>query len=463
MGIFSFYHKYTFEVRWFPPPPPRDDSYSYSGSEDEEEDEEPEVIDVNKDPNEKKQKDMGSFVVGRPKLDSYAKELGGVSDSEEEAEDEAMEPMELTSAQRTFTDMKPEKLLMYPTPSQVGMDGRIRSLLQRCEDLGINVVDQVTSKKLTRSMLKMALRDYFVEVVHEGDDMAYLRSDCFVGEFQDIGRDRAESALSKRKREVAEKAKGKKKETGERSRTAPMGTATALASHGHRGLFNSCEGLKCRCNNSNLEGKSQWIIERHLKGKKHKAWMEKREREAQDQARLIEFTASQGKDEAERLELEGTRISKLSDSDKAFCEETVLEFLRGGIPLNKLDGPLRRFLMKISHQTLSNRRELASECIPKLMKKEVERQRMECRDVKLSYIHDATPRQGDLYAVVARVIDMCPKKRTAKAVHKLIHVSTMKGSMNADSLSAEISKALANRVEGQRMLTIYGANGRLVR
>ena len=63
----------------------------------------------------------------------------------------------------------------------------------------------------------------------------------------------------------------------------------------------------------------------------------------------------------------------------------------------------------------------------------------------MSYIYDATPRKGDVHALVARKVELDPNKRTAKTVHKLIHVATMKGSMNADSLSAEISKGLANR------------------
>ena len=42
-------------------------------------------------------------------------------------------------------------------------------------------------RKLTRAKVKSALRAYHVEVVHKGDELAYLRSDCFVGDLQDIG------------------------------------------------------------------------------------------------------------------------------------------------------------------------------------------------------------------------------------------------------------------------------------
>ena len=44
--------------------------------------------------------------------------------------------MELTPAQRTFTDEKPVKLYMNPTPSQVDADGKLLSLPIRCSELG---------------------------------------------------------------------------------------------------------------------------------------------------------------------------------------------------------------------------------------------------------------------------------------------------------------------------------------
>ena len=151
--------------------------------EKEEEDRGPKVIDVDADPNTKTQKAMGEYVVGRPKLTSYAKELAGESESEdEEGEVEIVEPMELTAAQRTFTPDKPEKLYINPKPSQVGSDGRILSLPLRCSDLGIITTNPVTKKKLTCAQLKVSLRNYFVEVVQEGDEMSYLQSNCFVRE-----------------------------------------------------------------------------------------------------------------------------------------------------------------------------------------------------------------------------------------------------------------------------------------
>ena len=62
----------------------------------------------------------------------------------------------------------------------------------------------------------------------------------------------------------------------------------------------------------------------------------------------------------------------------------------------------------------------------------------------IAIIYDATPRQGDLFVAVTRVITEDSNTRTAQAMHVLFYVSTIQGSLNAVSLSAEISKALTD-------------------
>ena len=52
--------------------------------------------------------------------------------------------------------------------------------------------------------------------------------------------------------------------------------------------------------------------------------------------------------------------------------------------------------MKNSHPRLSHRNHLLNEYIPKLKRKEEELQKMECRYSKVSYVHDATGRGGDV-------------------------------------------------------------------
>ena len=46
--------------------------------------------------------------------------------------------------------------------------------------------------------------------------------------------------------------------------------------------------------------------------------------------------------------------------------------------------------------------------------------------------------------MLTRHIAFNPETRQAKAVHRLIHVSTLKNLLNADSLSAEVSQGLMN-------------------
>ena len=70
-----------------------------------------------------------------------------------------------------------------------------------------------------------------IEVVHEGDKDAYYAA--LSGAKQDIDRKRKEKSSAKRKRDVAAKANGEKKDTGKRDRRAAMSTAV------------SREGCKC--------------------------------------------------------------------------------------------------------------------------------------------------------------------------------------------------------------------------
>jgi len=221
-----------------------------------------------------------------------------------------------------------------------------------------------------------------------------------------------------------------------------------LAKFKVQGMYEASNGhLKCGCNNSDWHGKSEWEIGRHFTftGKKHKAWMEKKEKSAQVQARLSDLKDARKKEEEERLELVGTRVSSLTEDDQAFCEATTKAFISAGIPIEKLGGPFGDYLQKYSQQKLAHHTDLGRQFIPKLLEEEMELQRMELRDRLVSIVYDATPRQGDAFACVARFMCQDPRLRVVYAKHILIHVSTIKGSLNATTLSAEVSEALMNR------------------
>ena len=68
---------------------------------------------------------------------------------------------------------------------------------------------------------------------------------------------------------------------------------------------------------------SGWEIYRHHKGNKHIQELERRKKEAKEQAHLSEFIMADECEEATWLELEGTCRSTLTKSKKWYCEETV--------------------------------------------------------------------------------------------------------------------------------------------
>ncbi len=169
------------------------------------------------------------------------------------------------------------------------------------------------------------------------------------------------------------------------------------------------------------------------------------EREGATQTRVYDIRKERKDQEEERLQFEGTRRSRLNSEDDQFNEDTVKNFIGNGIPLFKV-GKLRGYLHKHSGKKLMHWRDLPATYIPPLLKDEEELQRKELglSGTKCSICYDATPRQGDLFALVAREILCDEDSRRAYARHTLIHVSTIAGSLNNATLSAEVTTALAN-------------------
>ena len=132
-------------------------------------------------------------------------------------------------------------------------------------------------------------------------------------------------------------------------------------------------------------------------------------------------------------------------ADREFCKETLKISLTNRIPINRLKSGFRGWLQDLSKQKLAHPHDLKSDYVHELLSEEEALQRNELRDKMQSIIYDATPRQGDLFGMVSRSMDANPEKRQAKAVHRLIHVSTIKGSLNAATLSAEVSVGLMAR------------------
>lgn len=172
-------------------------------------------------------------------------------------------------------------------------------------------------------------------------------------------------------------------------------------------------------------------------------WEARREEEGVEQAFLEELYEAKKSEESDRLCYVGTRKSSLTPLDVAFSKKTVKTCLARGIPLARVDAktPLRQYLQETSGLKLSNRSDLGA-YIPELMEEEEKILANELEGVNLSAIYDATPRQGDFFAMLARFVHADEKLRRATARHRLMHIASLEGSLNAASLSAEVSCGL---------------------
>lgn len=87
-----------------------------------------------------------------------------------------------------------------------------------------------------------------------------------------------------------------------------------------------------------------------------------------------------------------------------------------------------------------------SQHIPKLLKKETDLQEMILKAVKyIGIIFDATPRQGDFFALIARYIVLDADKKRACAEQQLIHCAALSGSLNQYTQVGEVSGGLQAR------------------
>ena len=63
----------------------------------------------------------------------------------------------------------------------------------------------------------------------------------------------------------------------------------------------------------------------------------------------------------------------------------------------------------------------------------------------LSVIFDATPRNGDFFAMLARCVVLNEELKRATCKQTLIHCAAVKGSLNGDTLAGEVTRGLAQR------------------
>ena len=63
----------------------------------------------------------------------------------------------------------------------------------------------------------------------------------------------------------------------------------------------------------------------------------------------------------------------------------------------------------------------------------------------IGIIFDATPRQGDFFAMIARRVVLHEEMKQASCAQSLIHCAALKGSLNSDTLAGQVTAGLAAR------------------
>ncbi len=149
-------------------------------------------------------------------------------------------------------------------------------------------------------------------------------------------------------------------------------------------------------------------------------------------------------EESGRLAIAGTRAQSAVDKDKPFRERFVEMCLRVGIPLTKSDA-MRNWVEHECNKSLSHSAHLRR-YIPALLKKEELLQEKVLESVEhVGIIFDATPCQGDFFALIERHVNEDKEARRATARQQLIHCAALKGSLNAYTLAGEVATALQGR------------------
>ena len=115
-----------------------------------------------------------------------------------------------------------------------------------------------------------------------------------------------------------------------------------------------------------------------------------------------------------------------------------------GFPMNKAE-KMRPWIEAKCKQSLTHSSHLKAH-IPKLLKAEELLQETILAAVKhISIIFDATPRQGDLFALIARFVSTDPEKRKAVCQQQLIHLAAVKGSLDAMTQAGVVTNGLQDR------------------
>lgn len=471
LPIFYFFNTTTGHTSWVPPMPGGSNASKST-----------KPIGINKEMLLGTQKNApsvkGYFHSVRPPTQSFEAALSGECVEEKTVEDVEMKMAAATSTEEAmteeeklaasvFTSEYPEKLYMRKEPS----------LRTKCRELGISGWDTKIKEDLDT-----ALMEHFIEKL--GGAAQYHSAFAKKKTFRH--NERKECPVQKRKREFAERAAeklGSEDEEGSTPTTSekrcrkkiltpkvslycvslffflcwsthlPCVLLSSLSFHvqeakskyEHRGIFlvemcDETHEIRCRCNDKIRSGDDA-DYNRHFRTQTHQKKEAQWEKERVEQQRMEKYVQAEEEKEDERLALPGTRPSS-AHIDDPFRERATKAWLISGNPINRMD-KFRGWLQEETGKSLTHSSNLGRKFIPVLLKKERALLKDEFEEVDaVGMIFDATPLQGDFFANVFRRVDLDPDKKRASALQTLVYGSSIEGSLNQHSLSAEVMASL---------------------
>jgi hypothetical protein len=314
------------------------------------------------------------------------------------SEDEDSDAASPTAVQKTFD---PDNMLK-------------RDLLPKCVKAGIPGVES-----MNLAQLKDTVRKFFIEL-HLSEGTTLHESDCYVAKYQAIERKRKDTSAQKRRSKFAANAARKEKPFKVRhpSKKKSMGLKDIMTKFPDEGFyFASVEGkrvVRCSCNHKFISGPSrdQASILKHVKSTKtHIEYVKERKVSQLKEARLSSSQAEAAEEPGVvRMDLDGTRASSVPEVDQHFRFRVTRTLIAAGIPLNSLK-IIRPALEDMCQKSLGSSNMLASENIQKIFLQEVDTQLEELKGKQVSLCFDATPRMGDVFALIVRYVETTAERK----------------------------------------------------
>jgi hypothetical protein len=281
---------------------------------------------------------------------------------------------------------------------------------------------------LLKKQIMINITNHF-KALHKQDSTNYHDSLCFKSPKQAIDRQRK---LRPKPFLVAKKTPPDevKHPKPRKHKSIPV-AVYVLIKYKDRGFYQDRFGhVKFSCDNKPKGRMDVSNIESHLKTDKHAMYeMGRQERQAHN-GRLTEAFDAEA----------GQRASDVMIHTRYFRGRFVEVLLSCGIPLYRADGVLRKFIEGVSEDSLDHSSNLKCDYIPKLLALEEQELERELRGKQFSIVFDATPRMGDVFALIVCFVSHDETKAVVKL--RLIHMSFVRGSLNAHLQCGETQDGL---------------------